>query len=81
MAQHPVTLALQRLSGHLQTHLCLQGASHRDTTEAFAYLAQRHVGSAEEAALVYTPKGAGWSLSRVPTFPLQAVEKRVANPG
>lgn len=81
MAQHPVSLALQCLSGHLQTHLCLQGASHRDTTEAFAYLAQSRVGSAEKEALVYTPKGTGWRLSRVPAFPLQAVEKRVANPG
>lgn len=56
MAQPPVFLTLQCLSGDVQTHLCLQRGSHRDTAEAFAYLAQRHVGSAKDEALVYTPK-------------------------
>ena len=81
MAQHPVSLALQCLSGDLQTHLCLQGASHRDATEASAYLAQRQAGSAKDEALVYSPKGVDWCVSSVPVFPLQAVEKRVANLG
>lgn len=56
MAQPPVFLTLQCLSGDVQTHLCLQRGSHRDTAEAFAYLAQRHVGSAKDEAIVYTPK-------------------------
>lgn len=56
LAQHPVFHTLQCLSGDVQTHLCLQGGSHRDTTEAFAYLAQRHMGSARDEALAYAPK-------------------------
>lgn len=75
MAQHPVSLTLQCFSGDVQTHPHLQGGSHRDTTEAFACLAQRHVGSAKDEALVYTPKS--WCVSRVLMFPLQAVEKQV----
>lgn len=39
MAQHEAFMALQYLSNDLRSHLCLQGVSHRDTTEAFAYLA------------------------------------------
>lgn len=81
MAQHPVSLALQCLSGDLQTHLCLQGGGHRDTTEVFPYPAQGGVGSEKDEALVYTPKSIGSCVSRVPVFPLQAVEKPVPNLG
>lgn len=41
--------------------------------------ARRHVGSAKDEALVYTPKG--WCVSRVLMFPLQAVEKQVTKLG
>lgn len=60
-------------------HIYKKGVIDTQQKPLPTYPAQRHIGSAKDEALVYTPKG--WCVSRVLMSPLQAVEKQVTKLG